>query len=89
MAKSREKGGGRHREKASRYLVFVSHATPDKWLAKTICEKIEQSGAATFRDDRDIQGGDDIPDVIRKNIIRANELLSADARVGGSPLVLL
>jgi len=56
-------------------LVFVSHATADKWLAKTICERIEQFGAATFRDDRDIQGGDDIPEVIRKKIIQANELL--------------
>jgi hypothetical protein len=62
-------------KKKSRYTVFVSHATADKWLAKTICEKIEQCGASTFRDDRDIQGGDDIPDTIRKSIIRANELL--------------
>ena len=61
--------------KKSPYLVFVSHATADKWLAKTLCEKIEACGAATFRDDRDIQGGDDIPDEIRKKIIRANELL--------------
>jgi len=61
--------------KKSPYLVFVSHATADKWLAKTICEKIEASGAAIFRDDRDIQGGDDIPDAIRKSIIRANELM--------------
>jgi hypothetical protein len=53
----------------------VSHATVDKWLAKTLCEKIEQCGAATFRDDRDIQGGDDIPEAIRKSIVRANELL--------------
>jgi TIR domain len=57
------------------YLVFVSHATADKWLAKTLCEKIEETGAKTFRDDRDISGGDDIPDAIRQNIVRANELV--------------
>jgi hypothetical protein len=57
------------------YLIFVSHATADKWLAKTLCEKIEECGAGTFRDDRDIQGGDDIPEAIRKSIVRANELL--------------
>lgn len=51
--------------KAEKYSVFVSHATADKWLAKTLCEKIEETGAATFRDDRDIDGGDDIPDRIR------------------------
>ncbi len=47
------------------YQVFISHATADKWLARVICEKIEAIGAATFRDDRDILGGDDIPEEIR------------------------
>jgi hypothetical protein len=40
------------------YQVFVSHATADKWIARVICEKLEQVGATTFRDDRDIAGGD-------------------------------
>ena len=48
--------------------VFVSHATADKWIAKTLCEKIETTGATTFRDDRDIHGSDDIPDEIRRQI---------------------
>ena len=76
MAKSRR--GRRHAgtEGPSRaYQVFVSHATADKWLAKTLCEKIEETGAETFRDDRDISGGDDIPDSIRREIIRSNEML--------------
>ena len=60
--------------KAKKYSVFVSHATADKWLAKTLCEKIEATGAASFRDDRDIDGGDDIPDRIRQEIIRSNEM---------------
>ncbi|MBN2023728.1 MAG: toll/interleukin-1 receptor domain-containing protein [Pirellulales bacterium] len=75
---------------SGRYRVFVSHATADKWLAKTLCEKIEQSGAATFRDDRDIDGGDDIPARIRQEIIRSNEmvvLLTPDSI--GRPWVLL
>ena len=57
------------------YQVFLSHATADKWLAKTLCEKIEETGAKTFRDDRDIAGGDDIPDEIRDNIFRSSEFL--------------
>lgn len=57
------------------YQVFVSHATADKWLATTICEKIEASGATTFRDDRDIDGGDDIPERIRTEIKRSRELV--------------
>lgn len=57
------------------YRVFVSHATADKWLATTFCEKIEQMGAATFRDDRDINGGDDIPQEIRMQIKQSRELV--------------
>ena len=76
MAKSRKKTQARPRRNArSRYQVFVSHATADKWMAKVLCEKIEQTGAATFRDDRDIDGGDDIPDRIRREIIRSNEMV--------------
>lgn len=57
------------------YQVFVSHATADKWIARTICEKLETVGATTFRDDRDINGGDDIPDEIRRQIKRSKEML--------------
>jgi TIR domain len=57
------------------YQVFVSHATADKWLATTLCEKIEAVGASTFRDDRDIDGGDDIPERIRSEIKRSRELV--------------
>ena len=57
------------------YQVFVSHATADKWLAVTLCEKIEATGATTFRDDQDIDGGDDIPERIRTEIKRSRELV--------------
>ena len=76
MAKSRGKGQRPSRRKArGGYQVFVSHATADKWLAKTLCEKIEQTGATTFRDDRDIDGGDDIPERIRREIKRSKEMV--------------
>jgi hypothetical protein len=55
--------------------VFISHATADKWIAKVICEKLEAVGATTFLDDRDIHGGDNIPDVIRREIRRSSEVL--------------
>ena len=58
-----------------KYQVFVSHATADKWLAITFCEKIEAAGASTFRDDRDINGGDDIPEEIRTQIKQSRELV--------------
>lgn len=58
-----------------KYQVFVSHATADKWIAKVLCEKLEGAGAVTFRDDRDIDGGDDIPDRLREEIERSQELV--------------
>ncbi|HBG27259.1 MAG: hypothetical protein A2Y10_12590 [Planctomycetes bacterium GWF2_41_51] len=57
------------------YQIFVSHATADKWIAKVICNKIEEKGALTFIDDRDIHGGDDIPEEIHKQIKRSRELV--------------
>ena len=57
------------------YQVFISHATADKWIAVRICELIEKVGAKTFRDDRDIRGGDDIPEEIRRQIKQSKEIL--------------
>ncbi len=58
------------------YQVFVSHATADKWLATMLCEKLENEALVkTFRDDRDIDGGDDIPERIRTEIKRSKELV--------------
>jgi TIR domain len=57
------------------YRVFMSHATADKWIACILCEKVEAVGAVTFRDDRDIAGGEDIPTRLREEIIGADEIL--------------
>lgn len=72
------------------YQVFVSHATADKWIAKLLCEKIEATGATSFRDDRDIQGGDDIPEEIRRQIKQSREMivLLTPASVGRQWVVL-
>src|SRR5687768_5483964 len=72
MAKRKPKKKGATKPK---YQVFVSHATADKWIATTFCEKIEMIGASTFRDDRDIDGGDDIPEAIRSQIKQSRELV--------------
>ena len=75
-AEKSERGGtAKKKGKDSAYLVFVSHATADKWIAKRLCEEIEAVGAESFRDDRDIAGGDDIPEQIRRQIIRSNEMV--------------
>jgi len=77
MGKGRSNRGD-PRAKASnarKYQVFISHATADKWLAKILCEKIESIGAKTFRDDRDIKGGDIISDEIFAEIKRSKEFV--------------
>jgi hypothetical protein len=40
-----------------------------------MCEKIEAAGASTFRDDRDIRGGDRILDAILGEIERCDEFV--------------
>jgi TIR domain len=72
MAKKRPSRG---RRSTKPYQVFISHATSDKWLAKELCRRIEEKGATTFRDDRDISGGDDIPEQIRRQIKRSREMV--------------
>ena len=75
MAAKRQSGTKKKPAKNLPYQVFVSHATADKWLAKTFCEKIEGLGAITFRDDRDINGGDSIPEEIRTQIQVSREMV--------------
>ena len=40
-----------------------------------MCEKLKAVGVATIRDDRDIEGGSDIPDSIRDLISQCSEVL--------------
>jgi hypothetical protein len=63
------------RSPATPYQIFISHATVDKWLARVVCDKLEAVGATTFRDDRDIRGGDDIPEEIFRQIRQSQEFL--------------
>ena len=78
MVKRRTKSTKKADKKARRttaYQVFISHATADKWIATTFCEKIDATGATSFRDDRDINGGDSIPEMIRTEIQVSRELV--------------
>ena len=66
-----------HRGGSEPYLIFLSHATYDKWIAKILCEKIEGLGAhvKTFRDDRDIEGGERISNEIRSAMSSCREMI--------------
>jgi hypothetical protein len=65
----------RNRATPPKYKVFVSHATEDKWIAKMICSELKKRGVSSFRDDRDIVGGDDIPEKLVREIVKSKELL--------------
>jgi hypothetical protein len=73
--KSTKKTATKKARPERKYQVFVSHATADKWIATTFCEKIDATGATSFRDDRDINGGDNIPQAIRTEIQGSRELV--------------
>jgi len=61
------------------YLVFISHSTKDRWIAKQMAALIEERcqayGVKTFLDEKDIAIGESIPESIRKNIQECNEFL--------------
>jgi len=57
------------------FLVFISHSTQDRWIARQIANLLEAAGIKTFLDERDIQVGDSIPESIRANIQNCSEFL--------------
>jgi hypothetical protein len=61
------------------YLVFVSHSTKDRWIAKQMATLIEEKGqeygVKTFLDEKDIEGGESIHESIRENIEGCDEFL--------------
>jgi len=73
--RAKRRGVKRRRLPRRPYKVFISHATADKWVAKVICDRLEATGVRTFIDDRDISGGDDIPESILREIRTGDELV--------------
>ncbi|MDX2288463.1 MAG: toll/interleukin-1 receptor domain-containing protein [Hyphomicrobiaceae bacterium] len=58
------------------YHVFVSHAGDDIWLAEQFAKCVEECGATTFLDRRDIEVGDKFKERIHEEIPRADELVA-------------
>ncbi|HEX6114515.1 MAG TPA: toll/interleukin-1 receptor domain-containing protein [Geminicoccaceae bacterium] len=56
------------RRHGAAHLVFISHSTKDRWIARQMASIIESRGRrygiGTFLDERDIEGGDSIPETI-------------------------
>ncbi|MFH0801430.1 MAG: toll/interleukin-1 receptor domain-containing protein [bacterium] len=51
--------------------LFICHSTLDKSLAVAISREVESVGVSTWRDDKDIGGGDSIPEEISKGLSTA------------------
>lgn len=59
----------------ARYTVFISHSSKDRWIARQIARFVEERGAQTFLDEKDIHGGDFISQTIKESIRDCDELL--------------
>ena len=59
-----------------RYRIFVSHAGDDTWVAEQLARCVEDCGADTFLDSRDIAAGDKFKERIQQEIPKCDELLA-------------
>src|SRR5260370_34649938 len=78
MAKARKKQkakGGHKKSVRSRYVVFISHSSYDAWIARTIADQIESLGGECWLDEKDLEGGDVIPDKIIRGIDACHEAI--------------
>jgi hypothetical protein len=59
------------------YLVFISHAAKDRWVAGQMAAIIERRAkrysVRTFLDEVDLEGGDRIPETIKANLHACEE----------------
>ncbi len=57
------------------WLIFISHAGTDTWVAQRIAEKISSCGANTFLDQLHIDHGEDFEERLHEALEQADELL--------------
>jgi hypothetical protein len=57
------------------YVVFISHASQDKWVAGQIAKELLAIGAEHFLDSKIIESGDSIDESLRTALSNASELL--------------
>ena len=60
------------------YRVFLSHSHKDRWIAKQCARLIEEAAkphVEVFFDEKDIEGGQSIPDSVRTGIEKCDEFV--------------
>jgi len=66
------------RRKFADYRVFLSHSHKDRWIARQCARLIEEAAkprVEVFFDEKDIEGGQSIPDSILTGIERCDEFV--------------
>jgi len=69
------KSKARARQQRS-YRVFTSHSGDDMWVAERLASLVEDTGATTFLDVRDIAHGDEFKSRIKEEMPNCRELLA-------------
>lgn len=70
---SREEHLPIHGEPAPPYVVFISHAARDSWIAGVLAEKISALGAEPWLDVKDLEGGDVVVEKILEGLDACHE----------------
>jgi TIR domain len=55
--------------------VFISHSSRDKWIAKRIATDLGKLSIETFLDEKDLEAGDDLDDIVDVHLQSCDELL--------------
>jgi len=61
-----------------RYRVFFSHSHKDRWIARQCARLIEEGGkphVGVFVDEKEIEGGQSIPEAVRAGIEQCDEFV--------------
>lgn len=69
----RQRKGAKTQQAA--YRVFVSHASPDSWVAGQIAKEVQACGASVFIDTEAIRGGDQFRKKILMEIEFCHEMV--------------
>lgn len=61
--------------KENEWVVFISHAGTDAWVARKIADEVNTCGAVPFLDEADIDIGEDFEEYILTALANAKELV--------------
>lgn len=67
------------RDLKKEYLIFISYSSKDKFIGRQVSRLLEEYGKTlgvkTFLDEKDIEGGKSVTEVVRENLIKCDEFI--------------